>query len=223
MTTFADQLFTDLMLEHGSSLATTRRPAPAPRRHPVRVAGGLVGAAAAATTGIVLFTGGSPAYALTDNPNGSVTLEINKPSGIAEANEAFAARGDRVVVVPVRSDCPDIGSLAAPADPGSGTTTTSTARRDGSSITLDVQGIPANRTALVGVDSSGEGTWMGTAMISGAAPECVSLAASPPPGAAVHQKPGTEQPGTEQPGTEQPGTVRSTQEGGAGLTTGRGR
>lgn len=180
MSRFTDQLFTDLMHEHGAQLGTIERPAPGRVRHPARIAGGLVGAAAAATTGIVLFTGGSPAYALTDNPNGTVTLEISRPEGIAEANRAFADRGDRVVVVPVRADCPDIGTLAGPATPGS--TTSSTARENGSAIDLDVQGIPAGRTALVGVERTGAGSRMGMSLIAGAAPACVSLPGIPEPG-----------------------------------------
>lgn len=182
MTRFADQLLTDLLREHGATLSTIQRlePEPVKARHRARVAGALVGAAAAATTGIVLFTGGSPAYALTDNANGSVTLEINRPAGIEEANRAFAARGDRVVVVPVSAGCPDIGTLVGPPSPGS--TTTSTARENGSAIDLDVQGIPAGRTALVGVEHSGETAHIGMALISGTAPECVSLPDGPRPG-----------------------------------------
>ena len=130
MTRFADELFDDLMREHGSALAHTRAPA-APKRHPaarpVLLTAGAGGLAVAATVGSLLATGGgTPAYAVTRNSDGTVTLAVYQQSGIAAVNAQLHQLGDdRVVVVPVGSDCPSINSLpsarrAGPADQRAG-------------------------------------------------------------------------------------------------------
>ncbi len=85
MTRFADQLFDDLMREHGSALAHTRVPA-APKRHlaarPVLLTAGAGGLAVAATVGTLLATGGgTPAYAVTTHPDGTVTLRSTSSPG----------------------------------------------------------------------------------------------------------------------------------------------
>jgi hypothetical protein len=86
MTKFADQLFTDLMQEHGPALALTRPPT-APRQRAVTgrklLAAGAGGvAAAAAAAGVLVAGGGTPAYAVTAHPDGTVTLAVNQAAGI---------------------------------------------------------------------------------------------------------------------------------------------
>src|SRR5215469_5144516 len=102
MTRFADQLFDDLMREHGQALAQTAVPA-APKRHltarPVLLTAGAGGVAVAAAVGTLVAGGGSPAYAVTTHPDGTVTLAVYKSSGIAGANSKLHELGDRVVVV----------------------------------------------------------------------------------------------------------------------------
>ncbi|MGD0066856.1 MAG: hypothetical protein ABSB76_25850, partial [Streptosporangiaceae bacterium] len=90
MTKFADQLLDDLMREHGPALAHARPPA-ASARHAVpgrklmlTGAGGVAIAAAAA--GVLVAGGGTPAYAVTTHPDGTVTLAVTKASGISGAN-----------------------------------------------------------------------------------------------------------------------------------------
>src|SRR5215472_13451010 len=124
MTKFADQLYIDLLREHGSTLADTRplagsRGQFASRR--VLLAAGAGGVAVAATAGVLTAAGvltvggGTPAYALTTNQDGTVTLAVYQESGIAQANAKLQLLGDRVVVVPVRPGCPSIHSLPPPA------------------------------------------------------------------------------------------------------------
>ena len=118
MTKFADQLFDDLMQEHGPALARTTPPAP--RRHIATrgtlLAAGTACAAIGVTAGALVAGGGTPAYAVTTNPDGTVTLAVYQTSGIAGANARLRQLGDgQVVVVPVESGCPSLGSLPAPA------------------------------------------------------------------------------------------------------------
>ncbi|HEY6497273.1 MAG TPA: hypothetical protein VIZ43_28690 [Trebonia sp.] len=120
MTKFSDQLFDDLIQEHGPQLAATRVPAAPKRRvaHPVRlsaVGGGI--AAVAAAVGLLTAGGASPAYAVTSNANGSVSLDVYNQSGIAGANQALQKMGDgRVVLVADQTICRSINSL--PKAPG---------------------------------------------------------------------------------------------------------
>lgn len=186
MTKFADQLFTDLMREHGSTLAHTRPPEPrrhiASRRTLLATGTGFV--AVAATAGaLVASGGGTPAYALTTHSNGTVTLDVYRESGIAGINAKLHQLGDgQVVVVPVAPGCPSPGSLAKPKVPTVGTkiTVRASTSRDGS-ITVDAQGIPAGDILVIGFLTTANGSYGGSLVTSPPAPSCISLP-SPPPG-----------------------------------------
>jgi hypothetical protein len=195
MTKFADQLFDDLMREHGPALAHTvpslSRPAPghhlATRR--TLLAAGTACAAVAATAGVLVAGGGTPAYAVTAHPDGTVTLAVHQESGIAGANARLRQLGDgQVVVVPVKAGCPGVGSLPAPAAPRSGhIPLQTTVSRDGS-VTVKAKGIPAGDILVVGVATTTHGSMVtsggGSALTSPPAPACVSLPSAPAPGAA---------------------------------------
>ncbi len=118
MTKFEDQLFVELMAEHGHRLRAVTRPAPARRRvrRPVWLAAGAAGTAAAATAAVMAL-GGAPAYAaysVTRHGDGAVTVSVSRPSGVAGANATLRAMRARIRVVPVRPGCPPIGSLPHP-------------------------------------------------------------------------------------------------------------
>jgi hypothetical protein len=122
MTKFTDELFDDLLREHGPMLASIKVPA-APRRHlatrPVLLTAGAGGLAVVATVGTLVAGGGTPAYAVTTHPDGTVSLAVYQKSGIAGANAKLHQIGDgRVVVVPAAPGCPSISSLPAVAVPG---------------------------------------------------------------------------------------------------------
>lgn len=161
MTRFADQLFDDLMREHGSALAHTRVPA-APKRHPaarpVLLTAGAGGLAVAATVGSLLATGGgTPAYAVTTHPDGTVTLAVYQQSGIAGINAQLHQLGDdRVVVVPVGSDCPSINSLRAPAVPARQISVQASSSGKGA-VTVDAHGVPAGDILVLGWAATARG------------------------------------------------------------------
>ncbi len=122
MTRFSDELFDDLMREHGSALAGMAAPA-APRRHPALrpalMTLGAGGLAAAAAAGTVVAGGGTPAYAVSAHSDGTVTLAVYQKSGITGANTTLHRVGaGRVVLVPVEPGCPSISSLPGPEGPG---------------------------------------------------------------------------------------------------------
>lgn len=198
MTKFADQLFDDLMHEHGSALAHLSPPAPVKRhvtaRRTVLAAGGAGLAAAAAVTGFVVTNSGgapahvpgstSPAYALTKNPDGTITLAVYSKAGIAEANARLRLLGDKnVVLVPAEAGCPGIHTLPKPAVPAHIQARTATSVRrgqGGGTVTVDAHGIPAQDVLVIAMESTAHGTLGASVLTSPPAPGCVSLPAPPP-------------------------------------------
>ncbi len=185
MTKFSDQLLDDLMREHGPALAHARPPAHSKRRVTARrtlLAGGGTLAVAAAIAGTLVARSGTPAYAVTKNPDGTITLAVYQTSGIAGANARLRQLGDKqVVVVPVEPGCPSPGSLPPPAVSGRGhrIATETSISRDGS-VTVNAQGIPAGDILVVGVETNGHSSLGGGALTSPPAPSCLSLPALPP-------------------------------------------
>ena len=193
MTRFADDLYDDLMRDHGRVLADTRPPVA--RRslasHRVALTAGVGGLAAAATAGSLVALSGSPAYALTTNQDGTQTLAVYQQAGIAQANARFHRLGEPVVVVPVRAGCPSISSLPRPAVPGKATRiSVKTGRSSDGSITVDAHGIPAGDIMVLGVQTTAHGSQTGGGLTSGPAPSCVSLPPPPAPGGSGHQASG---------------------------------
>lgn len=181
MTKFADELFTDLMREHRSTLLEMRRPDPPGRRavRPLWMTSGVLAATGAAAVGFVVFGGGSPAYAVTENAQGTVTISVADPSGIAGANAALRSLGVPVVAVPVGSSCPSIASLSPASVAGDKITASATQNGNGS-VSVDVHGVPAGDTAVAAFDKLSDGEMRGSLIIiKGKAPSCVSLPAAP--------------------------------------------
>ena len=182
MTKFADQLYADLIREHGSALPVTSPPAASRRRLASRrvLLGAGAGILAAAGTAAALTAGGAgPGYALTTKPDGTVTLAVYRASGIAQANAKLRQLGDNVVVVPVQPGCPVLGSLPPPAVPPNGPWTVwATGSSDGS-ITVNAQGIPDGDILVVAAQTKPQGTVMASQLTAPPPPSCVSLPAPP--------------------------------------------
>lgn len=107
MTDFDDHLWSYLSTEHGANHASAHHPdrsAASRRALVVRGAAGL--AAAIGVTGVVLSaTSETPrAFAVTRHHDGSVTVKIDRESGIAGANRALDALGIRARVRPAAKD-----------------------------------------------------------------------------------------------------------------------
>ena len=186
MTKFEDRLLGQLMAEHGHRLRAVERPVPARRRarRPLWLATGAAGVAAAATV-TVMALGSAPAlaaYSVTQQ-GGTVTVAVNRPSGVAPANTTLHAIRARVRVVPVRPGCPPIGSLPRPRPAPHPSVMVGTGVRNGHrSVTVKIgkPGIPAGDTMILafrsgpGRDSLGAG-----GIITGRVPRCVSLPPAP--------------------------------------------
>jgi len=99
MSEFEDSLWLEVVHEHGHELARAGRPVRAHRRatRPQLLAGTPVGVAAIATAAALLVGASTspPAFAVTRNPDGTVTVSLKQRSGIAGANRKLAAMGCR--------------------------------------------------------------------------------------------------------------------------------
>jgi hypothetical protein len=188
MTKFEDQLYQELMTEHGHHLRAVQQPAPARRRvrRPVWLATGAAGAAAAGTAA-VLALGSTPAlaaYSVTQH-DGAVTVAVNRPAGVAGANVTLHAMGAPVRVVPVRPGCPPIGSLPhpRPAPHSSVSVKSGVAKSGHRSVTVKVGkgAIPAGDTMILAFSGDPRhGTALGAGgIITGPVPSCVSLPSAP--------------------------------------------
>ena len=193
MTQLADPLLADLMPEHRPELERTgfrpgaglqpaagRRPVP----RPVWLAAGAAGVAGAVTAGMIGLGGGSPAYAVTRNPGGTLTVSVNRPDGVPGANAKLRALGSHVVVVPVKAGCPPVYSLAARNPPVRHGKTSGVARAGrGGTVTMDVHGIPAGDIAVVAAESlPGGGMATAVTITKPPAPSCVAPLPVPPAG-----------------------------------------
>ncbi len=193
MTKFSDQLFDDLMREHGPALTDTTLPAQARRHIATRgtlLAGGGALAVAGAVAGAVVAQSGSPAhvagsrtpaaYAVTKNSDGTITLAVYQKSGIAGANTRLRQLGDKqVVVVPVEPGC--TSKVTPPAVSGKGhLITTGISRSPNGTVTVNAHGIPAGDILVIGVATSGNTSYGVGTLASPPAPSCVAPPPRPP-------------------------------------------
>jgi hypothetical protein len=186
MTKFEDQLFGQLITEHGHQLRTGQRPAPARRRvrRPVLLATGAACTVAAVTAGVMALSSAPAmaAYSVTGYP-GAVTVSVYRASGVSGANAALHKMRARVVVVPVRTGCPPIGSLPRPHPAPRPAVSVATGVRDGHRyVSVKIKGgIPRGDTMILafsGSPRSGGSVGAG-GIITGPVPGCVSLPAAP--------------------------------------------
>jgi hypothetical protein len=145
MSEFEDNLWLTVVREHGDELARTERTARPHRRasRPQLLVGTTAGLAAMATAAAVVFGAStSPsAFAVTRNSDGTVTVNLTHPSGIAGANGKLAAMGVRAhIAVPGKTP----PALVCPG----GTAPT---------ITFDPASIPKSRELVIAPGQSSTG------------------------------------------------------------------
>ena len=186
MSSFQDRLWGELVEQHGALLADAlpRTPAPvrARRRRLAPVAAlGLALAAALAAAVIGLSSGGgAPAYAVTSNPDGTITVTIGELAGVTGADETLASLGVPVRVVRSEAGCPirrgEYDSVRlSPAQfqriskPGR--------HARSAAIVITPSAIPAGDTVVIGARELATGVvGLQTTLYRGATPPCLPLA-----------------------------------------------
>jgi hypothetical protein len=110
MTAFEDGLWDRLVDEHGANDLELTADHPSSARRPLMIGGGLTAVAAATAAGVIALTAATdapPAYAMTQNPDGTLTVTIHDMrAAIPELNARFAQMGIDETVVPVEASCP---------------------------------------------------------------------------------------------------------------------
>jgi hypothetical protein len=115
MTDIEDRLWEQLVREPGAELALAVQ-RPLARSRVSRQASITAGGALAVTIGVIVamlfLTAGTkttPAYAVIQNADGSVTLTLNELLGVSAANEQLARLGVRATVAKVEASCTATG------------------------------------------------------------------------------------------------------------------
>jgi hypothetical protein len=171
---FDDQLWADLVDEHGPALAVAQRATPPRGRGRPRVlaavgAFGLVGVVTAVALTLTV-TGASPAFAVTRNADGTVTVTIRQIEGVSGANAELARLGVRA-----RAVTPDPGCTSDPVRARVSAFAGGALRPGGGqdAVTISPGLIPVHETlVLVAEQISGGRTAMAAFMVVGSAPNC---------------------------------------------------
>jgi hypothetical protein len=150
MSKFEDHLWREFVREHGHDLAQVRRAAARPSLRPRVVAAGGLGLAGAGV-GLALALGATtaaPAFAVTRNHDGTVTVDILRSSGVAGANAKLHQLGVRAEVMSkAPADC-QVYAFAQVA-------ATSSHQIANVHWTIDPRTIPAARTLVLTPASEG--------------------------------------------------------------------
>ena len=158
MTKFTDNLWRDLVREHGPTLAHADRPGPGRARllrRPRVLAGSTLGLAGAGTALVLVLSaaGSPPAYAITTEGNGSVLVTINQNSALPQANAKLTAMGIHEQVTIYMATGPAAASGPLNCEPGPG------ANLSGPPVRVLVG---TDGTEVIGPGQSGDNTGEGT-------------------------------------------------------------
>jgi hypothetical protein len=177
MSEFEENLWQDVVREHGQDLAKAGSVA-ARRRRPARprlLAGTSLGlAGVGAVLALVLGAASStPAFAVTRNHDGTVSVKVFRVAGIAAANAKLAALGIRARIVPQTDGCVPLVEAAR----GTQTTSAGAGLQAASAVQFDSRGIPGGRTLVIAAQNAGGKVDINVVnAVRGAAPACM-----PPP------------------------------------------
>jgi hypothetical protein len=157
------------------SPALRKRPAPqlgALLRRPGRLAATL--AALAATVGVVAIlstTGTTPsaAYAVTQNPDGTITVTIDELTGVSGANSQLASLAVKVRVVTVKAGCPAPTGIV-PTPPS---LAARIAHAQGQGLAVRPDLVPAGETLLLTAREAGPAVDLSYSLYRGAVPGCI--------------------------------------------------
>ncbi len=155
MGTFDEDLWAHLVEEHHADRVVLRSPASKGRARPVIMTAGAA-AVAVATLAVALVlsatTSTPPAYALTSNADGSVTVTIHDlTTAIPALNARFAQMGIDETVIPVQANCATPGPVDYPGATTSETLTISPGRKNlapGDAGVLAAEQLPDGKVAM---------------------------------------------------------------------------
>lgn len=197
MSRFQERLWEELVRDHATALAcpagsldllprlTIVEPRGAallwlptfrPRRlpQPRRLAATLAAlAAVVAGVSILTTTGTTPsaAYAVTQNPDGTISVSIDELTGVAGANEQLARLGVSAKVVPIQAGC----SAPGEAVPIPSSLDAKIAHVQGQGLAIRPDLVPPGETLVLTARQSGAIVGLGYALYRGMAPACIGF------------------------------------------------
>jgi hypothetical protein len=169
---FEDRLWRDLVRDHGGHLATLRRPGSTTRNKRPLLLGGAVSVAGAATVGALVLsaTTSTPAYAVSSNSDGTITVTIHDIAGVAGANAQLARLGVRARAVPAVANCPTAVSRVPEYEWAGKAWRPAPASF---AVTLTPSEIPSGETLVLAArEISHDHVELGVMMVHGQAPGC---------------------------------------------------
>ena len=157
MTRYTDNLWRDLVREHGATLAHADRAEPARAallRRPRVLAGStlaLAGVGTALTLGLTAATS-TPAFAVTRSADGSVQVQINQATSLPQANAKLTAMGigEQVTIYMATGPATVRGPVSCTAEPG--------APGPALQVLIGKDGTEVIKPGTTG-DNTGVGTW----------------------------------------------------------------
>lgn len=176
MTKFDDSLLDELMNKHSATLTTMKRAESHRRRTARPLAFAASGLAVAGAVSAIALTGtDSPAYAVTPNTDGTVTVSIEDVKAVDAANAELQRLGVRATAVAMTDDC---SSYVEPTDYFDGVEWDAPYTA-GDSIVIG-RNIPQGYTILISVSSKPDRGLGYTGPVKTPAPSCVLDPASDP-------------------------------------------
>jgi hypothetical protein len=145
MSSFEDRLWQDLMRLHGDELAAGRR---VRQRRPTLAAAAALAVVGgvAVTLGTGVLGGGTPAYAVTQHPDGTVTVSLKEIAAADQTNAVLRERGIPIRIVPITPGCANTKQYTVDESAPE----TERGDNNGSdAVTLDVSTVPAGDYAVI--------------------------------------------------------------------------
>lgn len=165
MSSFEDGLWQNLMQQHGQELAAGNRIRPKQRRRPLVAAAALAVVGAGAVGVATGMLDGTPAYAVTEHPNGTVTVSLKEIAAADQTNAELRRRNIPIRVVPYTPDCANTKSFTVDM---SAPETANGDSKGATGITIDTTTVPPGDYTVITALSDEHGEI--ALMISGGQP-----------------------------------------------------
>jgi len=146
MSSFEDRLWQDLVRLHGQELAAGSR---IRQRRPSLAAAAVFAMAVAGVAAVGLGTGvlgGTPAYAVTQHPDGTVTVSLKEIAAADRTNADLRQRGIPIRVLPFTAEC---GNTKMYTEDKSAPETERGDSHGADGVTLDTSTVPAGDYAVI--------------------------------------------------------------------------
>ncbi|MEU0879061.1 hypothetical protein ABZ345_10720 [Lentzea sp. NPDC005914] len=182
MSKFEDNLWAELQHEHGQALLQNMAKRQSRRtKRWIGAAAAVVVLGTGALAASTYFGGAPPAYAVVDNPDGSVTLTVREVQAFEAATAELRKHGIRAIAVPIRKDCSwdewfKIENIQL-LDPDQ-TSAVEWNMDDIYQMKIHPERIPADAQLVLSAIQRGRGLQFGAGYARGEMPKCVPMQGS---------------------------------------------